>query len=180
MIVDKDVIDVTNINRQIIALNSTVGKDKTEVMRQRIKDINPSITVTALKENLTKENAGKIILDFSPDYVVDCVDNIEAKVSIVQVCWEKSINCISSMGMANKLNPLLIKVGDIYSTSVCKLARVMRKRLKELGILKQKVVFSEEMPVKTDSIALGSVSFVPSAAGIVITSQVIRDLLGLA
>lgn len=178
-IVDKDVVDVTNINRQLIALSSTIGEDKVEVARDRVMDINKEANVIAIKENITSENIIQIFEDKKIDYVVDAVDNIEAKIAIISECQKRNINCISCMGMGNKLNPLDIKVTDIYKTNTCPLAKIIRKRLKDIGINKHKVVFSTEIPVdkKIDTKTLGSVSFVPSVAGLVIASEVVKDLL---
>lgn len=176
-LVDKDIIDVSNINRQILALNSTVGMDKVGVMADRVRDINPCISVTTLKKNVNSDNIEDILDELSPDYIVDCVDNVDAKIGIIEYSFKKGIKCISCMGMANRLNPLDITVSDIHSTSVCPLAKIIRKKLKYLGITKQKVVFSKEVPIKTESKALGSVSFVPSVAGIIIASEVIKDLI---
>ncbi len=176
-VVDKDVVDITNINRQIIAMHSTLGKDKVKVMKERINDINPEINVTSLKEDVNFDNIESIIEDFSPHYIVDCVDNIDAKIAIIQYAFKNNIKCISCMGMANKMNPLDIEVSDIYKTSVCPLAKIIRKKLKILNIPKQKVVFSKEIPAKNEKKTLGSVSFVPSVAGLVTSSEVIKDLI---
>lgn len=177
-IVDKDVVDITNINRQLIATTSTIGEDKVDVARTRINDINKEANVIAIKKNITLETIKEILTE-DMDYVVDAVDNIDAKVAIITECNKKNIRCISSMGMGNKINPLDIKVSDIYKTNTCPLAKIMRKKLKERGIKNQKVVFSTEIPVekKIDTKTLGSVSFVPSVAGLVIASEVIKDLI---
>lgn len=178
-IVDKDVIDITNINRQIIATNSTVGNDKVDVARARVLDINKEANVIAIKDNITQSNISDIINGKDIDYVVDAVDNIEAKLAIISECQKNNIMCISCMGMGNKLNPLDIRVTDIYSTNTCPLAKIMRKKLKEIGVKSQKVVFSTEIPIekKVETKTLGSVSFVPSVAGLVIASEVVKDLL---
>ncbi len=178
-IVDKDVVDVTNINRQIIALHSTVGRPKVEVAKERVLDINKEANVKAIKQEITKENIHEFLSEQDIAYVVDAVDNIDAKVAIMTECDNKKIKCISSMGMANKLNPLDIKVADIYSTNTCPLAKIIRKRLKENGVKRQKVVFSTEIPVekKIDTKSLGSVSFVPSVAGLIIASEIIKDII---
>ena len=180
----KDVVDVTNINRQLIALNSTIGMAKVKVVEDRIKDINSSTNVTAIMENITPENIEEILKGKKIDYIVDCVDNFAAKVAIIEYANKNKIKCISSMGMANKINPLDIKVSDIYKTSVCPLAKNMRKKLKEIGIKKQKVVYSTEPPKKKNEIereqygnTLGSVSFVPSVGGLVIASEVVKDII---
>ena len=184
-IVDKDVVDITNINRQLIATYDTIGKLKVEVAKKRIENINKEAKVNILQENITSDNIEKII-DKKFDYVVDCVDSLEAKIAIIKYCNENNITCISCMGMANKLNPLDIKVADIYKTINCPLARILRKKLKELNIKKQKVVYSTEIPKKHKveennkySNTLGSVSFVPSTAGLVIASEVVKDLIQL-
>lgn len=177
-IVDKDIIDETNINRQLIALNSTVGMDKVEVAKKRCLDINPEMKIQALKIDINSQNILEIFLRDKFDYVVDCVDNIEAKINIIKVSNDKKIKCISSMGTANKINPLNFEVTDIYKTKVCPLAKVMRKKLKEIGIKKQKVVYSTENPVKnSENSILGSVSFVPSVCGLIIASEVVKDII---
>lgn len=181
-IIDKDVVEATNINRQIIALQSTIGKYKVDVAKERILDINPQAKVKATCINITSDNIDEVIcIDDNIDYVVDCVDNIEAKIAIMSKCNNKNIKCISCMGMGNKINPLDIRVSDIYKTNTCPLARIIRKKLKELGINKQKVIFSVEKPIKnnSNSNALGSISFVPSVAGLIIASEVIKDTLNL-
>ena len=131
-IIDKDVVDVTNINRQIIALQSTIGKYKVDVAKERILDINPQAKVKATCINITSDNIDEVIcIDDNIDYVVDCVDNIEAKIAIMSKCNNQNIKCISCMGMGNKINPLDIRVSDIYKTNTCPLARIIRKKLKQ-------------------------------------------------
>lgn len=183
-IIDKDSVDITNINRQIIATMDTIGKDKVVVAKERVEAINKEAKVIAIKENITKENINDIVIFKDIDYVVDCVDNIEAKIAIIRESNLRKIPCISCMGMGNKLNPLDIKVDDIYKTQVCPLARIIRKKLKEIGIKRQKVVYSIEEPKKrTDEEkemygnTLGSISFVPSTAGLVIASEVVKDMI---
>lgn len=186
-IIDKDIVDITNINRQLIATKKTIGKDKVEVAKKRINDINPSVKVSAIKENITSDNISSLLDSKETiDYVVDCVDNIEAKLAIILECNRKNIKCISSMGMANKLDPLAIQIADIYKTNTCPLAKIIRKKLKENGIKKQTVVFSTEIPKKKTEEekkiygnTLGSVSFVPSVAGLVIASYVIKKSLNI-
>ena len=183
-VIDKDVVDITNINRQLIATNKTIGMDKVEVAKERILDINKDANILAFKENVTLENIDEIFskkITTKIDYVVDCVDNVDAKIAIMQKCYNENIKCISSMGMGNKLNPLDIRVADIFKTSVCPLAKKIRKRLKELEIKKQKVIYSIELPKqKTEQEkelygnTLGSVSFVPSVGGLVIASEVVK------
>ena len=175
-VIDKDNVDVTNINRQLIALNSNIGKSKVEECKKRAEDINPEINITEINSEITVDNVDKLILN-SYDYVIDAIDMVDAKVAVIQKCKEEGINIISSMGMANRIDPLRIKVANIDKTSMCPLAKKMRKLLKEKGITKLKVVYSDEQPIKTDSKMLGSVSYVPSAAGLIITSEIVKEIL---
>ena len=180
-LVDKDDVDITNLNRQIIALCSTVGKDKVDVMRARIADINPAAKVNAVKTFFLPENADSF--DFSEfDYVVDAVDTVTAKIEIVMCAQEAGVPVISSMGTGNKLDPTAFKIADIYKTSVCPLAKVMRKELKARGVKKLKVLYSEEVPrtpAEGDRRTPASISFVPSAAGLIIAGEVIKDIANL-
>lgn len=175
-IIDKDNVDVTNINRQLIATVDNVGKSKVDEAKKRITSINPKIQVTAIKDNIDSSNVNKYITQ-DLDYVVDAIDSVDSKIAIIKECKEKNIKVISSMGMANRLDPLKIKIADISKTEVCPLAKVVRKKLKEQGIQKVKVVFSTENAIKTSCKELGSVSFVPSTAGLVIASEVIKDII---
>ena len=175
-LIDGDVVAESNINRQLIALHSTLGKPKAEVMKARIADINPEAKVTAINEFYTKENADIINLsDF--DYVVDAIDMVTSKLLLIKSCHDPGVPIISSMGAGNKLDGSRFEVADIYSTSVCPLAKVMRRECKALGIKKLKVVYSKEEAIKTGHTTVGSVSFVPSAAGLIIAGEVIKDLL---
>lgn len=179
-IVDKDIIDETNINRQIIATVNTIGKYKVDVEKERILSINPNAKVNVFKINFTKENSN--LIDFnSYDYVVDAVDDVNAKIEIIVKAKEANTNVISSMGTGNKLNPFEFKICDISKTSVCPLAKIIRKELKKLDIRNVKVLYSNEepLPVKRvdEKIVQGSISFVPSVAGLMISSEVINDLL---
>ncbi|MCR5349607.1 MAG: tRNA threonylcarbamoyladenosine dehydratase [Acholeplasmatales bacterium] len=182
-VVDSDTVNITNINRQIIALHSTIGKAKVDVIEERIKDINPLCNVTKIKEFYLPENNN---IDLSKyDYVIDCIDTITAKLDIIERCYKGKIKIISCMGMGNKLNPLDIEVSDVFKTSVCPLARVMRYELKKRHINKLKVVYSKEEPIKANIVdeehkrnSPGSISFVPSVAGLVIASEVIKDIIG--
>lgn len=178
-IVDKDVIDITNINRQLIALSTNVGKIKVEEAKKRIREINSEIDVIAIRENVTKENIDTFFEKQNFDYVVDAVDNIEAKIAIIKKCEQEKVPCISSMGMGNKMDPFAIHITTIDKTNTCPLAKMMRKKLREIGITKQKVIYSTELPIekKIETKTLGSVSFVPSVAGLMIASEVIKDLL---
>lgn len=188
---DNDTVSESNINRQIIALHSTVGRSKTEVMRERIADIDPSIMVLANDLFYSAETADK----FEPadfDYVVDAIDTVSSKLLLIEKCTEKNTPIISCMGTGNHLDPSKFEISDINKTSVCPLARVMRLELKKRGIKKLKVLYSTEQPVKpeTDEKLLeeerekgssrrqipGSISFVPSVAGLMIAGEVIRTL----
>lgn len=176
-IIDKDNVDMTNINRQLIATVDNVGNSKVEEAKKRINTINPTIQVTAIKDFIDSNNVEKYItLDY--DYVVDAIDSVDSKIAIIKTCKKNNIKIISSMGMANRLDPLKIKVTDISKTEMCPLAKVVRKRLKEEEIQKVKVVFSTEIAVKPEGAQLGSVSFVPSTAGLVIASEVVKDIIG--
>ena len=173
-IVDNDVVNESNINRQIIALHSTVGMQKVEVLKNRILDINPECKVFVYNQFFLPENSKDF--DFSIyDYVVDAVDTVTAKLEIIKKSKESNVPVISSMGTGNKLNPMGFKVSDISKTKVCPLARVMRNELKKRGISKVKCVYSEENPViQTQTPA--SVAFVPPVAGLLIASEVVKDL----
>lgn len=199
-VIDDDKVSLTNINRQIIATHSTIGRDKVEVIRERILDINPDCKVEAHKCFYLPET--KDMFDFGKySYVVDAVDTVTAKLQLVMEAKEKNVPVISSMGAGNKLNPAQFEVADIYQTSVCPLAKVMRRELKKRGVKKLKVVYSKEqsitplqgmdddgtsksdtgeqnMEVHTKRVTPGSTAFVPSVAGLIIASEVIKDLAG--
>ena len=176
VLVDKDEVDITNINRQIIATYNTIGKAKVEVAKERILEINPKVEVEIYKEFFLPETEG--ILDNSIDYVVDCVDTVTAKIELVVRANKLNIPIISAMGTGNKLDPTKFEVSDIYKTSVCPLAKVMRKELKARNINKLKVVYSKEEPIKhKDQQVPGSISFVPSVAGLIIAGEVTKDLI---
>lgn len=186
VLVDKDVIDITNINRQIIATTSTIGKDKVEVMKNRIIDINPNANVKTYKRFFLPQTSHEMI-DNSIDYIVDAIDTVTAKIELVVIANKLNIPIISAMGTGNKLDPTLFEVSDIYKTEVCPLAKVMRKELKARNIDKLKVVYSKEKPIKlhkeitqsNGKTTPGSVSFVPSVAGLIISGEVIKDLIKL-
>lgn len=175
-LVDNDTIKESNINRQIIALHSTIGKLKTEVFSSRLKDINPEIIINEINLFYLPENKDSI--DFSAfDYVVDAIDTVAGKITIIEKCKEGNIPVISSMGTGNKLNPSAFEITDISKTSVCPLARVMRYELKKRNIKHVKVLFSKEEPIKKDSSRIpSSIAFVPSVAGLLIASEVVKDL----
>ncbi len=173
-LIDNDRVSTSNINRQVIALHSTVGRYKTEVMRERILDINPQAEVIIHNCFFLPENADSFTFS-GYDYVVDAVDTVTAKLEIIMRAKEAGVPVISSMGAGNKLDPSLFEVADIYETSVCPLARVMRRELKKRDIKKLKVVYSKEEPLKQR--IPGSVAFVPSVAGLLIAGEVIRDII---
>lgn len=185
LLVDSDTIDVSNINRQIHATTRTVGQKKTDVMRARMLEINPAADVRA-KCEFYEPNRAEAFFTEPLDYIVDAVDTVTAKISLVVEAEKRSIPIISAMGAGNKLDPTRFEVADIYKTSVCPLAKVMRKELKKRGIPRLKVVYSKEPPISPDVTETedtrhqtpGSVSFVPSAAGLILAGEVVRDLLG--
>ena len=181
-IVDFDDVDITNINRQLPALHSTVGKYKVEVMKDRILDINPDINIQIYKEFFTPETKG--IVDKSLTYIVDAVDNVTAKIELAVRADKLNIPIISSMGTGNKLDNTKFEITDISKTSVCPLAKVIRKELRKRNIKKLKVVYSKEEPIKVEYIDTktgkntpGSVSFVPSVAGLTIAGEIVKDIL---
>ena len=189
ILVDNDKVDLTNINRQIIATHKTIGIPKVEVARNRILDINPDAKVEIYQEFFMPDS--KEILDNTVNYVVDAVDTVTAKIEIVVRAKKLNIPIISSMGTGNKLDPTKFEVTDIYKTSICPLAKVMRKELKARGIDNLKVVYSKEKAIKPGSIneleikeenkikkqVPGSISFVPSVAGLIIAGEVIKDII---
>ena len=181
ILVDKDNVDLSNLNRQIIATRKTVGKPKVEVAKERILEINPNAEVEIYKEFFIPETEG--ILDSTISYVVDAIDTVTAKIELVKRAQELNIPIISSMGTGNKLDPTKFEVSDIYKTSVCPLAKVMRKELKARKIKKLKVVYSKELPIKVarnEEVIKqipGSISFVPSVAGLIIAGEVIKDII---
>lgn len=174
-VVDKDTVDITNINRQLYALRSTVGKPKAEVAKARILDINPKCEITAIQKMYLPENSEDFNLS-QYDYIIDAIDNVTAKIDLAVKAEQLGIPIISSMGTGNKLDPTAFKVSDIYKTSVCPLCRVMRTQLKKRGVKKLKVVYSEEMPKTDGERTPASISFVPPAAGLIIAGEVIRDI----
>ena len=173
-IVDKDTVSESNINRQIIALHSTVGRDKVDVLKERMLDINPNLQVDARKCFFLPENAHEF--DFSQyDYIVDAVDTVTAKLQIIIQAKEAGVPVISAMGAGNKVHPEMFEIADIYKTEMCPLAKVMRRELKNRGIKKLKVVYSKEKPVYKGDVP-GSIAFSPSVAGLLMASEVVREL----
>ena len=196
---DGDVVDITNINRQIIATYKTIGRDKADVMRERLLEINPKATITAHKLFYLPETAGAVDLSLY-DYIVDAVDTMTAKLEIVLRAKALGIPVISSMGAANKLDPTRFEVADIYETSVCPMARIMRNELRKRGVASLKVVYSKEPPITPDIGEIGgpvcasvqtngktaggirrqipaSNAFVPPVAGLILASEVVKDLI---
>ena len=190
-LIDNDTVSVTNINRQSIAYHSTVGRYKTEVMKERIKDISPDIVAETYEMFVLPENIRELFdRTGRPDYIIDAIDTVSAKLALVELARERKIPVISSMGTGNKLHGELFEIADISETSVCPLCRVMRKELKNRGILHLKVLYSKEKPVDTAGRSTrehtgvrrsvpGSISFVPPVAGLLIAGEVLRDLAEL-
>lgn len=183
-LIDKDDISVSNINRQIVATHSTIGKLKTDVAKDRILDINPNAVVNTFHTFYLPETAD--MFDFTQyDYIIDAIDTVTGKIQLIMEADKTGTPIISSMGAGNKLDASAFKVADIYKTNVCPLAKVMRRELKKRGIKKLKVVYSEEQPLKVNAetqdirkAVPGSVSFVPSVAGLILAGEVIKDISG--
>ncbi len=185
-IIDNDTISLTNCNRQILALESTLGKSKAQAARQRVLDINPQCEARAIELFFTEDSAGEI--DFTRyDYVADAIDTVSAKLALIRLCREAGTPVITCMGTGNKLDPTAFRVAEIEKTSVCPLARVMRRELKKMGIAHVKAVYSTEQPCpngastetkgNTGHPVPGSISYAPAAAGLLLASEVIRGLL---
>ena len=180
-IVDKDTVALSNLNRQLIALHSTVGKNKVDVLEERLKDINKNLIIKKYKCFFLPETSETF--DFREyDYVVDAIDTVTGKIELILKAKEAGVPIISAMGAGNKLDPTAFQVSDIYKTSVCPLARVMRRELKKRGVEKLKVVYSKEEPIKPqfeegEEVVPGSVSFVPPALGLIIAGEVVKDLI---
>lgn len=185
-LIDNDIVSSSNINRQIIATTSTVGKPKVDVMKQRLLDINPDISVNVFNTFFNSETKNNF--DFKTyDYIVDAIDTVSSKIELILCAKDAGVKIISSMGTGNKLEPTKLEVSDIYKTSVCPLARIMRYELKKRNVKELKVVFSKEEPVKipeerqkfssSNKPIPGSISFVPSSAGLIIASEIIKDII---
>ena len=175
-VVDKDTVDITNINRQLYALHSTVGKNKADVAKERILDINPECEVTAIVKMYLPENSEEFNLS-QYDYIIDAIDNVTAKIDLAIKSQEMNIPIISSMGTGNKLDPTAFKITDIYKTDTCPLCRVMRRELKQRGVKKLKVLYSTEIPHNDGERTPASISFVPSTAGLIIAGEVVKDII---
>ena len=180
-LIDPDKVTITNLNRQIYALHSTIGQLKVDVAEERILDINPECVIRKFPLFYLPENADQVPLADN-DYVIDCIDTITAKIELIRRCHELNIPLICSMGSANKLNPMGFRVADINETNIDPLARIIRKKLRKLNIPHLKVVYSEESPVIQHSLeeqnrpVPASVAFVPAAAGLLIAAEVVREL----
>ena len=178
-LVDKDVVDITNINRQLIADTTTVGKLKVDIAKERLLKINPNLEISAHPTFYDSTKAEEFFAT-SYDYIIDAIDTVSSKLSLVEEAFKRHIPIISCMGTGNKLDPTQFEVSDITKTSVCPLAKVMRKELKERDISHLKVVYSKEIPKRFDEEhkqTPASISFVPSVAGLILASEVIKDLI---
>ncbi len=178
-VVDGDIVDITNINRQFVALTSTIGRDKVEVARERILDINPNCNVIATKKFYNRESLNEFDLN-NYDYILDCIDSVTSKILLVEGAKKVGTKIILAMGAGNKMHPELLMIDDIHSTSICPLARVMRKELKKRNINNVPVVYSKEPPVEIDysvDSAPGSMSFVPPVCGMIMASKVVQELI---
>lgn len=188
ILVDHDEVCISNINRQIHAMPQTVGGSKVQLMKERALAINPHAVITCYQEKYTKDTAKKLLKP-SYDYVVDAIDMVTSKIDLIIKCQEMNIPIISAMGAANKLSPTQLEVADIYKTTMCPLAKVMRRELKKRGVKKLKVVYSKEAPKKPDQELVhggagasrrqtpGSMVFVTAASGLIIASEVVKDLI---
>lgn len=180
-LIDNDVVDITNINRQLIADTSTIGKPKVEVEKERLLKINPNLHITIYKEFYEESTANKL-LDVKYDYIIDAIDSVTSKISLIEQANKRNIPIISSMGTGNKLDPTKFEITDITKTSVCPLAKVLRKELPKRGIKHLKVLYSKEQPNRfdTDNKRIpASISFVPSVAGLILAGEVIKDICNL-
>lgn len=175
-LVDKDVVDITNLNRQLIATDETVGMKKTDAAEKRLLTINPEVEIKKYDLFYLPESADSIDLS-EYDYILDCIDNVTAKLELVERAEKAGVKIISSMGTGNKTHPEMLEIADIKKTSVCPLARVVRRELKKRGIERLPVVYSKEEPAKTDSSIPGSTSFTPPVAGYLMCSYVINDII---
>ncbi len=175
-LIDFDTVSLSNLNRQIIALHSTVGQYKVDIAKKRFEDINPKIKINAVKKFYSPENENEFDLSVY-DYIVDAIDTVTGKIALIVNAKMAGAKIISSMGAGNKLHPEMFEISDIYKTSVCPLARVMRRELRKRGVDSLKVVYSKEEPISVSADYPGSTAFTPSAAGLIIAGEVIRDLI---
>ena len=181
VLVDNDIVDVTNINRQLVADITTVGKVKVDIAKEKILRINPEANVITYQKFYEESNSSELLKsDYT--YVVDAIDSVQSKISLIKTCKELNIPIISAMGMGNKLNPTMIQVLDISKTEVCPLAKIIRKKLREIGINHLKVVYSKEPVTRFDTSeenkrTTATISFMPSVAGLIIASEVVKDII---
>ena len=175
-IIDNDIIDITNLNRQLMTTTDNVGESKVEVLKNRIFSINPECSVNAINAFLDENNIDSIVNDY--DYVVDACDTVKTKVGLIKTCNKKNIKLISAMGTGNKMDPSKLEITDIYRTNNDPLAKLIRHECRGLGIKKLTVVCSSELPIKKGVKTIPSNSFVPATAGLLITSYIINDIVG--
>ena len=175
-IFDSDCVEITNLNRQIIATNGTLGKPKVEVAKQRAESINPEVKIVPFEVYYSPKNSAEFDLS-QYDYVIDAIDSVTSKIELILNCQSLGVPIISSLGTGNKLDPLGFKIADIYKTEGCPLARVMRYELKKRGVKKLKTLYSPEKPHKNNTDTIGSAVFVTGTAGLIIAGEVIKDLL---
>ena len=175
-IIDNDIIDITNLNRQLMTNHSNIGESKVEVLKNRIESINPKCSVNAINAFLDYSNIDSIVNDY--DYVVDACDTVKTKVGLINICNKKNIKLISAMGTGNKMDPSKLEITDIYKTNYDPLAKLIRHECRGLGIKKLTVVCSSELPIKKGVKTIPSNSFVPATAGLLITSYIINDIVG--
>jgi len=180
-LLDHDTVDESNINRQLCALYSTVGKNKTDVIAERMMDISPNIKINKLTMFYTADNR-ETLFSLKPDYIIDAIDSVSSKIDLICSAIERDIPIISALGTGNKLDPSQLVIGDIYDTSVCPLARVMRRELRKRSIKKHKVIYSTEIPIAPlieddmKKSTPGSIAWVPGSAGLMMAGFVIREL----
>lgn len=176
VLIDHDVIDITNLNRQLYALHSTIGKDKVAVAYERCKDINPDVEIECYKEFFLPDDTQDYLIE-GCDFVVDAIDSTRAKIALIEMCYTNKVRIISCMGTGNRLDPTKLEICKIEKTINCPLAKIIRKELKDKRIKKVPVLASTEVPIKVQDRKPGSVSFVPSAAGTMIAGYVLRELM---
>jgi tRNA A37 threonylcarbamoyladenosine dehydratase len=184
-IIDFDVVDITNLNRQIIATNKTIGMLKVDATEERMLSINENLKINKYPEKITRENINIFFENKNYDYVVDVIDLVSSKISLIKYCKENDIPIISSMGAGNKLDPSLLEITCISKTFMCPLAKVIRKELRNLKIEKLKVLYSKEIPIRPENLdnsrvkskTVGSISFVPAVAGLLISGEIIKDII---
>lgn len=175
LLCDFDTVDETNINRQLVAYSDTIGKKKVDVTKNRAKRINEKVEMITYDEKVSEDNIYDMLNDFNPDYIIDCIDDVDAKITIMKYAYENNIKCISSMGAGNRTRVDMIEVTDIFKTTYCPLAKKIRKILKKENIKKQLVVYSKEQPKISKKVT--SIAEVPAVFGINIAAYVFNDIL---